>query len=293
MPSRRKSPLPVILVAVLGSVLGLLSNVVSGNPFFQSFSFQPVAWAVGIAFILFVAATVWQYGKANSTESTAISAEVLRTWRIQLTRIVRLDVTGLLNQPLYQAARIEYALEDRPDAVANDVNLMLPEIGREQRPLLRGTSVRSVLDAHANRLLILGAGGSGKTTLLLELSNQLLDRSAPDLTDPVPVLFFLGAWTPEFSSLRDWLASQMDRAYEIPPTIGAELIDLGHILPLLDGLDEVTAEYRQKCMESINQFRNAGGLVVSSRTEENPRLSKKLNLSGAVAILANHRGQNA
>ncbi|NEP53285.1 MAG: signal transduction protein, partial [Moorea sp. SIO3C2] len=56
--------------------------------------------------------------------------------------------------------------------------------------------------------------------------------------------------------------------------------------PLLDGLDEVKAEYRDDCIVALNQFQQEYGaeLVVCSRIKDYEALSNRLNFQKAVYI---------
>jgi hypothetical protein len=235
----------------------------------------------------FVFGTWWQERKQQAGERAVPSPEVLKKRRSQLIDVVRFNVEGLLNQTLYRVGRIDLALEDRPDAVINLVNLMVQEPGGERLPLRPGRTITSVFDAHAHSLLILGAPGSGKTTLLLELARDLLNRADPNTTDPIPVVFFLASWIPKFASLHDWLTVELNRVYNVPRAIAAELVESGQILPLLDALDEAVTGNRDACLKSLNEFRHSDGLTpfaVSSRIEDYERLSGALELSGAIMI---------
>ncbi len=61
------------------------------------------------------------------------------------------------------------------------------------------------------------------------------------------------------------------------------------ITPLLDGLDEIIPEYRDACVEAINQFHNqyrGVGLVVCSRIHDYETLHKKLSLKAAILLQA-------
>ena len=56
---------------------------------------------------------------------------------------------------------------------------------------------------------------------------------------------------------------------------------------LLDGLDEVAADRREKCVDAINEFRTEHGLTaltVCSRSEEYQVLKAKISLEGAIMI---------
>ncbi|WP_370947112.1 NACHT domain-containing NTPase [Amycolatopsis sp. cg5] len=109
----------------------------------------------------------------------------------------------------------------------------------------------------SQRLVVLGRAGSGKTVLTLRFVLDYLRTRAAG--EPVPVIFSLGSWDPRASTLRDWLAAQLLRDYpglakRAPggSTLAAALVDGGHILPVLDGFDELAAGLHGHALESLN-----------------------------------------
>src|SRR5262249_25969980 len=87
--------------------------------------------------------------------------------------------------------------------------------------------------------------------------------------------------------LDEWLVDELGLRYDIPGTIAQEWVASNQVLPLLDGLDEVKAEHRAACVESINEFRQSHGLlplVITSRTADYEALAKPLRLHGAILV---------
>lgn len=110
-----------------------------------------------------------------------------------------------------------------------------------------------------SRLVILGEPGYGKTVAALSLVAQ-----ANGVTNqegrPVAELFPLSEWAywsrhnPD-ESLQEWLAHQVAATY---PTIGKPvarmLVDMGLVVPVVDGLDEVPSDRRAACAVAVKDY---------------------------------------
>ena len=156
-------------------------------------------------------------------------------------------------------------------------------------PLMRRTiSLRIPWDDHSNgELLILGEPGCGKTTLLLELARDLLDRARTESSHPMPVVFNLSSWAEKRQSLADWLIEELNLKYQVPRKLGKVWVESDLVLPLLDGLDEVTQAAREACVEAINRYRQKHGsvpTVVCSRSADYQAQTAHLHLHCAVVV---------
>ncbi|MFT7841434.1 hypothetical protein Q5530_35315 [Saccharothrix sp. BKS2] len=123
------------------------------------------------------------------------------------------------------------------------------------------------------RLVVLGKPGSGKTTLAVLLLRRLLVDLRPG--DAVPVLFSVGTWDPEVESLHEWLVRRlvgdypMPRAAEFGGSAPEDLVAGCGVLPVLDGLDEISDEVCTKILDALNlDMTDADQVIVTCRTEE-------------------------
>ncbi|MFF3030565.1 NACHT domain-containing protein [Streptomyces rubiginosohelvolus] len=108
------------------------------------------------------------------------------------------------------------------------------------RPLVpNGTLNGLVADYRAvrpRRLVITGEPGAGKSVLARAFVAEF-NRSRTE-AEPVPVLLPLGDWGRQ-ELFRDWVVRHLVRDYGSTRAHAAQLKDLGLVLPVLDGLDEL------------------------------------------------------
>lgn len=175
-------------------------------------------------------------------------------------------IDGVLKKSLYEQARIAVGLEERPEMVGVEWQTA----GEEKQVLPPGTRL---LDRFANlggggTLLVLGEPGAGKTTLLLELAQDLLDATDfRELEQPIPIVLNLSAWGswkfPDDGTLvfTQWLLEELWEQYQVRKEAGNTWLENEKWTLLLDGLDEVKPQYREACVEALNQFRQKFGNI--------------------------------
>jgi hypothetical protein len=204
-----------------------------------------------------------------------------------LERVQAIWIDGVLEPSVQGTAQIVLELQHKPNAVVTPLWHVLQEFDKTGRLSSADISIVQVYD-HANgEVLILGEPGAGKTTLLLELTRALLERARQDETHPIPVVFPLSSWATRRQPLTEWLASELHTRYQVPLPLATSWIETDQVLPLLDGLDEVAAPHRVACVEAINTYRQAHGLlptVVCSRQTDYLVLSTRLLLRTAVVV---------
>jgi len=221
----------------------------------------------------------------NAKEETRAETLDQRNRRVMLDHVENFWVKGILEKSLHGAALLELGIREDPSAVSYPWTIK-KEATNETLPA--GKSMLEIFQeiGMGRSLLILGAPGSGKTTTLLELTRQLIERARQDETEPIPVVFNLASWK-EKQTLADWLAEQLNILYYVPKKTAPAWVNENRMLLLLDGLDEVKADSRAKCVEVINKFREQHGLtslVVCCRIEEYTAINTKLLFEGAITI---------
>jgi NACHT domain len=142
-------------------------------------------------------------------------------------------------------------------------------------------------DVADRQLVILGPAGAGKSVLAVELILALL-RDRPS-GDPVPVRFDLAGWDPALG-LGDWLAAQLAYRHGVPAAAAQALLYQREILPVLDGLDEISAEKEDliAAVLAINTFladRSDTGYVITCRNNVYSDIGRRIEPSREITIL--------
>jgi hypothetical protein len=129
------------------------------------------------------------------------------------------------------------------------------------------------------QLVVIGEPGAGKSTLAMLLTLGLLRR--PGHGEPVPMLAPLGSWNPTAENLETFLARRLAEDYAAflrrhgprPAGVAERLVAGGHLLPVLDGLDELPARWHGRAIEAVDRFAAAPGqaLVLTCRSREYER----------------------
>src|SRR5439155_17534330 len=103
-----------------------------------------------------------------------------------------------------------------------------------------------------------------------------------------------GSWNPAVEGIHAWMERQLNalypalRASDYGPTAARSLLATGHLLPVLDGLDELPDASRGQALRRINEMLREGGpLVVTCRTHDfDVALRDADVLTGAAVIAA-------
>ena len=197
-------------------------------------------------------------------------------------------ISGVLEPSLYETPFITPELRERQDAVNTPWPSAYQQAQKHHSPVFSpGTSIAEIYDQSGGELLILGEAGSGKTTLLLQLARTLLDRAEQDESAPIPVMFPLSSWSERQLPIEQWLIEELQDKYQVPHLLADTWLRSDMLLPLLDGLDEVTENVRSACIIAINTYKREHGLsslVVCSRLTEYLLFPPRVLLQRAVVI---------
>ncbi len=225
----------------------------------------------------------------KSDGNLSMNRQEYRNCQILLNKVKNYWVKGVLETSLHGKVLIELGLEERKNAVNRPWGLVWEDLENPQQELPPGTRILDKFDelGAGRTLLILGEPGSGKTTTLLELARDLINRTEADLTQPIPVVFNLSSWEGDRQAIADWLVRELYTKYQVSQQIGKAWVQEQRLLLLLDGLDEVSREIRENCVDALNEFCQEYGqteIVVCSRIRDYEALSSQLKFQAAIYL---------
>ncbi|MCB9676270.1 MAG: protein kinase [Alphaproteobacteria bacterium] len=197
---------------------------------------------------------------------------------VLLQRVDRLWIQGVLNASLAEGPVFDLPMS------AGEAQVDAPWGPTRGEP--GGTGLSSLLEAGQGSLLLLGEPGGGKTTTLLRLAETLLDEARLDPRAPAPVVLLLASLADHRGPFEAWIEQELVAKYGLPRQSVREWIANGELVLLLDGLDEIAVSRRDRCITSLNAFRETFGLpmAVTCRTSDYASLRERLRFGQAIVI---------
>ena len=229
-------------------------------------------------------------GKGKITPREFFSVrESYRNRQILLNKVQNYWLKGVLEKSLQDKPQISLDFTERLDALESPSGVGWETVTQARQSIPPGTQVKDIFAelGEGRSLLVLGEPGSGKTTILLQLAEELLQQAMADQNHPIPVIFNLSSWSGTRESIADWLIEELHIQYQINKSIAQGWLQAQQLLLLLDGLDEVEEEWRNSCVEEINQFSQEWGrteIVVASRLQDYQILFSRLRLQKAIYL---------
>jgi NACHT domain-containing protein len=265
---------------------------------------QPYAgwtWpSIGVLWIVAILTGLWEFRSRRTVGVSARSADQPRNRPNALARVERYLADRFAGS-LASRTQLALALDVRPEAVIKPYDLLVQPIDSSVSEVREDADIATAFDDLQDSMLILGAPGAGKTTLLLELARALAAKARLEPDSPIPVVVDLSGWTastarvegddPEDSPLLAgfvrWFLAEINDRYQIPVAVGRVWLRQGRLGLLLDGLDEIAAQHRDKLapvLDELVQHYLIGQLTVTCRILDYERLQQRLKLYGAVRI---------
>lgn len=226
------------------------------------------------------------FGQSAIATTTLTKAQYTQR-HIVVNKVKAFWIDGFL-KPSLQGDVLRLGLEARPDAIANltqGIEALAVELDQSFETL-RDTKIYGEM-GQGRTLLILGQPGSGKTIALLQLAQRLIERSEQNLSLSMPMVFNLSSWTKDRKAIVDWLMDELREKYQVPKVLSEPWIAQQQLILLLDGLDEVSAEYRNDCVRALNKFMGLfphTEVAICSRVKDYENLTERLQISSALYL---------
>lgn len=178
---------------------------------------------------------------------------------------------------------INLSKQSRPDLVFQKIHYSTTSLRHNKFPVIE-QNIIDILGENSGYLLIVGGPGSGKTITLYELAKYLISKAKNNPKEPIPIIFDLSSWYNQ--SIEKWLVSEIEESYTISSQKVSYLIKNRHIIPLLDGLDQVDKFQQCKCIKAINDFIKEfePKYLVVSCCEEKDKNTLQIKLNGAIYL---------
>ncbi|MEV4417923.1 NACHT domain-containing protein [Catellatospora sp. NPDC049609] len=210
----------------------------------------------------------------GSAVSRAAVDEAAADLAVEVARRMRRET---IRRDVWRGAPLEVVVRATERPVQADRRVVLAGAARGTRLRLSSgskdlaTLFRGLPRGH---LTVLGEAGAGKTVLAMRLTLDLLDARPPRADGPVPVYLPMSSWNPHQVSLDDWMAARLVEDYAaVARRHGAgvlrRLVETARILPILDGMDEVTRAPASEVIKGVDSaFTDRMPFVLTCRPAE-------------------------
>lgn len=230
-----------------------------------------------------------QVNQAPVSAAKPLSQPEYRSRQVLVSKVKSFWIEGVLAKSLHIQVLIELGLEERSEFIHNPLSEVEEFPSDSGQTFPAGTTATDIFEGigTGRTLLILGEPGSGKTVTLLKLAESLIARTENDLSQPLPIVVNLSSWAKQRKSIADWLVQELYEIYGASKSLGKAWVEQEQLILLLDGLDEVNAQYRNDCVKALNQFIQGHGLteiVICSRIRDYENLSERLKLRSAIYV---------
>lgn len=288
----------LLINSLIGVAVAVLVNVVTGAELIEnlkSIGLYEYRFHLLILFtVLSLIFIVLIFRHENPVEQTAKTSNVPEAEALKAKRDFLQDLTARY-QTRYEHkldGRFEISLVVSEDLEGTSEQQFDEEFSVDPRA---GSAAQHIIELFEKRgrLLIVGSPGAGKTVLLLKLALHLIAKAQNDANQPLPVIFNLASWSPEYERFEDWLKAVLTQGYGLSAEFAARMLREGRIVILLDGLDElarneptgVAAEIRKQCLTALNLslYDGATNAVICCRREEFITMRELTGAEGPVA----------
>lgn len=245
----------------------------------------------------------------NAAAGAAVAAVVAwTTWRARhaMTPTSGVELAGELRSALMDRVRSRWiGMRDDSGKLMGEGKLAQDlALGNELAISLErsksggAASPKSLVEAWRSAghcLVLTGAPGTGKSVQLLLLAEMLLNDAGRDLRAGVPVILGLPAWRPTDKGrgsasegdrpFEEWLVTEIHARFRIPKENSRTWLAQGDLIPILDGLDEATADHRRLLFEQIVEWakdeeRPPAAWALGCREQEYAELDPNYDLMG-------------
>lgn len=222
------------------------------------------------------------YGRAELVDRayTYLASEIALDWKREIV-VHKLSPSDLLN---VRWDRMVVGIRSDGNAAGHlslrAMTQWVPELRRLAGHAQSGeiaTIVSTWKTLSTQQLVICGRPGAGKTSLAVVLANGLINAQNRASDDPIPVLFPLASWNPcAGQDFDQWLAGRLVEQYPMRTgsraerrEVASQLLKQGRILPILDGLDELSTVQRGRAITMLNESEQGGRpTIITCRAQE-------------------------